>query len=358
MPTIGLDIGRKRFRAVELDTEKGTSVLKNFGSYDGPALTLNFSDENAITEYAQAIKDFIADHHFSTSHVVVALPEQDVFLRVITTPKMEYKELRDFVTLGAEEYIPIPLEEVTFDVQIIDMDSAPKAKEVKNEKGEVVEQSEMMNVLLVASRNDVLSRYVNLVKRAGLTPKGIEPETLSIERVLGDTADRPSASIIVNMGSLSTQIIISYKGYVQFTRSVSIGGDALTSAIQKELGLEYAQAEEYKKAYGLDETQVEGKVFEALSPVFDKILLEINRSKMYYTTHHPETIINRVILSGSSALMPGLLAYMVNKLDVEAELANPWRTVKLLQKIEHSRDELMDAGPVYSTAVGLALKQL
>ncbi len=56
--------------------------------------------------------------------------------------------------------------------------------------------------------------------------------------------------------------------------------------------------------------------------------------------------------------MPGLLAYVVNKMDVEAELANPWRSIKLSDKIEHSRDELMEAGPLYTTAVGLALKEV
>ena len=56
--------------------------------------------------------------------------------------------------------------------------------------------------------------------------------------------------------------------------------------------------------------------------------------------------------------MPGLLAHIVNKLDVEAELANPWRNIKLSQKLEHSRDQLMEAGPAYATAVGLALKEM
>lgn len=354
MPTIGLDIGRHRFRMVEIEKEKGSYVLKNFGEYDGPLLDLNFADENLVAAYAEAIKKYVRDHNFTTSQAVVALPEQDVFLRVVQTPQMGYKELKDFVALGAEEYIPLPLEEVTFDVQMLDSSTVTNTDESKL----AATADGMMHVLLVVARNQVLSRYVNLVKQAGLTPKGIEPETLAIERILGDTSERPSASIIVNIGSLSTQIIISYKGFVQFTRSVSVGGEELTKAIQKNLGLEYTQAEEYKKAYGLDESQVEGKVYEAIHPVFDNIVLEINRSKMYYTTHNPEVLINRVILSGGSALMPGLLAYMVNKLDVEAELANPWRTIKLSEKIEHSRDNLMESGPLFSTAVGLALKEV
>ncbi len=345
MPIIGLDIGKRRFRAVELDKHKDTHVLNNFGTYDGQELNLNFSSEEAINTYSSAIKDFMRDHNFSTSNVVVALPEQDVFIRVIKAPKMSEKELKNYISLGADEYIPISLEDATFDVQIIDSEM-------------LTETSEEMSVLLVASKNEILNKYVTFLRKANLVVRGLEPETLSLERVLGDTEQRSSASIIVNIGTTYTQIIVTYKGFVRFTRSLSIGGDELTKAIQKELNLDYMQAEEYKKVYGLDESQVEGKVFKAVRPMFDNILLEINRSKTYYTTHNPDVIINRVILSGGTALMPGLLLYIANKLDVEAELANPWRNIKISEKISHSRQELLDTGASYSTAVGLALKKV
>lgn len=342
MPIIGLDVGQRRFRAVELKKDKDFQVLTNYGHYEGSELSLNFASEDKIKEYAGAIRHFMAERNFSTSHAVVAIPEKDVFIRTIKTPLMNDKDLKNFIKLGAEEYIPLPLKNVTFDAQIID----------KN-----LEKSEV-NVLLVASKNEILNKYVSFLKMAGLTPRGMEPETLSIERVLGDNADRSEASIIVNIGFLATQIIVTYRGFVRFTRSLSVGGDALTKAVQKGLDLDYIQAEEYKKAYGLDESQVEGKVYNAIKPVFDNILLEIKRSKTYYTTHNPDVIINRVILSGGTALMPGLLLYIANKLDVEAELANPWRTIRISEKIKNNRQQLMDSGPLYSTAVGLALKGL
>lgn len=358
MPQIGLDLGRSFFRAVEIKKEKDFHILQNYGTYTGMDLDLNFASEESLNAYAAELKHFFKEHNFSTSEVVVAIPEQYVFIRTINAPIMSHKELKNFIVLGAEEYIPIPIDQVTFDAQIIE--STPKKdKNAKNdEKTAPGLQEDEMSVLLVASKNDTLSRYVDLIKRADLVPVGMEPETLSIERVLGDTIQRPSASIIVNISTMSTQIIVTYKGFVRFTRSLSIGGDALTKAIEKNLDLDYHQAEEYKKAYGLDESQVEGKVFNAIRPIFDNILLEIKRSKTYYTTHNPDVTINRVIMSGGTALMPGLLLYIANKLDVEAELANPWRNIKLSETLKNHRNELMDAGPVYATSVGLALKEV
>lgn len=348
MSVIGLDLGARKFRAVEIEKGKGSHVLSNFGAYEGRDLDLNFSNEDHINKYAQQIKEFMREHNFGTSHVISAIPERDVFIQTIETPVMNQKDLNNFIELGSEEYIPDSLENVTFSAQIIG----------KDEKEDKSNKSSTMNVLLVASKNDVLNRYVNVLKLAGLTPAGLEPETLSIERVLGDTAERPNASLIVNIGLLATQIIVSYRGYVRFTRSLSLGGEDLTKAVEKELNLDFIQAEEYKKAYGLDESQVESKVFNAIKPVFDKILNEINRSKTYYTTHNQDVMINRVILSGGTALMPGLLLYIANKLDVEAELANPWRNVRISEKIKTKRKSLMESGPLYASAVGLALKEI
>jgi type IV pilus assembly protein PilM len=345
MPIIGLDLGKRRFRAVEIAKEKGVYVLNNYGEHDSSDLSLNFSSPEALAHYAEVLRLFVKEHNFSTSHAVVAIPERDVFTRVIETPVMNQKDLHSFIELGAEEYIPATLSEVTYDLQIIE----------SPEKGSTKEN---MTVLLVASKNAVLNQYVQFLKQAGFTPRGMEPETLAIERILGDSEERPSAAIIVNIGLLSTEIIITYKGYVRFTRSLPIGGDELTKVVQKSLNLDAIQAEEYKKAYGLDESQVEGKVFNAIKPVFDNILLEINRSKTYYTSRNPDVIINRVILSGGTALMPGMLLYIANKLDVEVELANPWRNIRISDRIKNKREELLETSPIFSTAVGLALKEI
>jgi type IV pilus assembly protein PilM len=256
---------------------------------------------------------------------------------------MSEKELKSSITFEAEQYIPIPLKDINFDFQILDPDPANKNK---------------MNVLIVAAKHTVLNKYVGILKKAGLTPRSMEPETLAIGRILGDTMNKPSASIILNVGTVDTQIIVSYKGYVRFTRSIAVGGDSFTKAVEQQLGFDNVQAEEYKKTYGLDSKQADGKVFAAIKPVFNQILTEVKRSKVFYTTHNPNVIISRLIISGGSALMPGLLFYVANSLDLEVEMANPWRNIQFIKALEPQKQKLVDTGPLYVTAVGLALKDL
>lgn len=343
MPIIGLDLGSHGFRAVEMEEQKGNIVLRRFGSYENPRLNLQTTAQADLDAYAASLKDFFTELGFTTPNVIVPLPESEVFTRVIQLPKMSEKELRSSIAFEAEQYIPIPLEEINFDFQILDPDSSNKDK---------------MNVLIVAAKHTVLNKYVDLLKKAGLTPRSMEPETLAIGRILGDTVNKPSASIILNIGTIDTQIIVSYKGHVRFTRSVAVGGDAFTKAIEQQLGFDYVQAEEYKKTYGLDQKQADGKVYAAVKPVFDQILAEVKRSRVFYTTHNPNVIINRLIISGGSALMPGLLFYVANAMDLEVEMANPWRNIQFIKALEPQKDKLIDMGPLYVTAVGLALKEL
>ena len=343
MPIIGLDLGSNNFRAVELENDKGKAVLKSFGTYQSPKLDLSSNDPTSIDEYADSIKTFLRESGFSSDDAVVGMPEANVFTRVITYPKMSSKELNSSIIFEAEQYIPLPLDEVNYSFQIIDDEAVEEGK---------------MSVLLVAAKKTILQKYVDILKKADLQPRGIEPETLALQRSLYNNPTAIGASIIVNMGAQSSQIIISYKGFGRFTRSVNVGGETMSKLISQELSLDAAQAEEYKKTYGMDAGQGDGKIFNVIKPVFDNILGEINRSKTYYTSHSPSVTISKVILSGGTALMPGLLFYIASNLDCEVELANPWKNILLSSKLQKDKDVLIEQGPVYVTSVGLALKEV
>jgi len=343
MSVVGLTLGSHNFRAVEMERSKGKVVLKRYGTYENPKVTLDSEDPKDLGSYSAALGNFFSEMGFGTKNVIVSLPERQVFVRTVQLPNMTEKDLSSSIRYEAEQYIPLPMKEVTLSYQMLDVDVAEKDK---------------MNVLLVAARKNVVLKYIDILKKANLTPKGLEPETLAMSRALGDDAAKTYASIIVDINVAQTLIILTYKGFVRLTRNISVGGESLTRAVQQELNLDYTQAEEYKKTYGLDESQVEGKIYAALAPVFDKIIAEIKRSKVFFTTHNPNVMINKVIVSGGTALMPGLLLYMVNHLDVEVELANPWKNVTFSSKIEPQKDDLLRLGPVFATPVGLAMKEI
>ncbi len=133
----------------------------------------------------------------------------------------------------------------------------------------------------------------------------------------------------------------------------------MSKSIKKNLGLDYNQADEYKKVYGLDKNQVDGKIYNVLKPIFDNLTEEIRRASIFFTKQYPNANIKRVILTGGTAQMPGLLLYMANNLDLEVEIANPFRFVSVVPKVSTPpAPKITDEAPIYSTAFGLALKEV
>lgn len=343
MPTVlGLDLGKHTFRAVEMERSKKGNVLIRSGLYDNPKIDLEDPAKNSVKEYSHSIRDFIHDSGFSTSKAVLALEEKEIFMRVINVPQMSDKELRSSITFEAEQYIPLPLKEVNLSYQKLDIPT--------NQKGRI-------SVQLVAAKKQVIEKYINVVKDAKLTPVGVEPEALAIGRAL-TSENTNEANLILHLGLNKSLIIITFKGFVVFTRTLSIGGDAMTRTIEQNLNLDYMQAEEYKKAYGLNQDQAEGKIYTAIKPLFENIISEVGRAQVFFTTHHPSVNINRVVLSGGTALMPGLLLFMANNLSLEVELANPFRNIEFSKEIENKKDWHLENGPLFAAPVGLALKEI
>jgi len=342
MPIIGLNIGKRSFRAVELESKKDKLILTNFGTYINPKITAEPTTDD-IRLMASSLEEFFSETGFSTSDVVLSVDETHIFMRIIKLPIMNDKELKSSIKYEAEQYIPLPLDQVNVSYQKLDQDYSEKGK---------------MNVQIVAARKDVVDKYVEILRKAKLVPRAIEPETIALGRALGDTKEAPSGTMIVEMGFSSSLIVVCYGGFVRFTRAIPIGGDTITKTIMQGLSLDQDQAEEYKKVYGLDDFQGEGKVAQVVKPIIDNLISEVQRAAVFFTNHNPSASIRRVVLSGGTALMPNLLSYFANKLDLEVILANPLNNIEISLKLEKQKQQLIDESPIYSSAIGLALRKI
>jgi len=342
MPThIGLDIGRQHIRAVEVDKSKKGVVVVNSGFSDDFGWELD--EKIDIKKVSKRVSDFISDNKFSTSRTILAIKEKDVFMTIVQLPKMSDKELKTSIMYEAEQYVPLSLEEVKLDFQKLDLGNFSNSS---------------INVQLVAAKKDVLSRYIEILKGAKLVPLGLEPEALSLGRAFSTEEVGDYANVILHIGIDRTLIIVTFKNFVMFTRTLTLGGNSFTRSISQALGLDYMQAEEYKKTYGLDKSQVEGKIHGVLDLVLSKILSELRRSLVFFTSKYPDVTINRVILSGGSALMPGLLLYVAGHINLEVELANPFKNVSFSKGMKDRENWHIEHGPIFGVAVGLALKEV
>ncbi len=341
MPIVGLNLGKSSFRAVELESKKGGLVLNNFGIFESPALNLESTDEHDLDKFSAAIADFYNEVGFSTPEVVLGLDEVHVFMRIIKMPNMNDKELASALKYEAEQYVPLPMDQVNLSWRRLEPDFTEKDK---------------INIQIVASRKDILEKYVTLARRAKLVPKAIEPETIALGRILGDTSGAPLGTMILDIGFSGSLIVVSYGGAVRFTRAIPIGGDVLTRTIQQQLSLDLPQAEEYKKVYGMDPAQADGRVYDVIKPVIDSLILEVKRADVFFTKHNSFASIKRLVVTGGAALMPNLISYIAQNVEAEVQLANPLSSLEISSKISKHTDLLFEQAPKYSAAIGLAMR--
>ena len=311
----GLDIGATTIKCVWLGKDKDQfSFLASSISPSPPRGLLSTSplDEQ---EMVQAIKKAIIEANIKTKHVNVALAENQVYTKVLEMPALSDRELSSAIYWEAEQYIPIPLDKITLVWTVLDR---PK-KFRPNDK---------MQVLMVGAPTLLVEKYKKILTMAGLTINSMETEILATIRALtwGPAGSESfPASMIVNIGAVTTSLAIVSHGIIAFTYSTQIGGSAINRAIATDFGLSAAQAEEYKKVYGVSGKSLGGKIGMATQPILMSILSEVKKAIAFYSQKNSDQPIAQIILSGGTAKLPGIDLFFANNAGIETGIANPWK---------------------------------
>ena len=337
---LGLDIGSHSIKLIEIASQGTLKTLLSAGSIPTPPKALSSpiaADQQSI---AVAIRQLMKEAGVKTSSVALALPESQVFTRVIEVPALSTRELSSAINWEAEQYIPLPLDQVNLDYSIL-----RDAKETGTDK---------MDVLLVACPKILLEKYLSIIEMAELIPVAAETEIIAASRspVLS-VANIKGAVLLASLGSQTTDFAILRGGVIAFTRSIAAGGEALSRALVSSLDFNTAQAEEFKRTYGVEQNKLQGKIVMAVKPIMDTIVGEMKRAIAFYTQKYNNEKIEVVVLSGGTAKLPGMVVYMAENLGVEVQLANPWVGITRDQRFR-----VLDAeGTTFAVAAGLALRQ-
>ena len=334
--SIGLDIGSKTIKIVELEKEGSRFRLNASGvvGYAGGVLS-TIKDDKELLPLADVIRKLHKEVRAKSHEVSIALPESLVFTRTVKYPVLTDQEIDSAVKWEAEQYIPIPKEEAVIEHQIIERN------ETGNKAGVIV--------LLIASPKALVEKYLKLAQMAGLTVVGVETEVLALSRSL---APAEGVVMLLDFGATSTDIAIVKNGSVRFSRSIPTAGEAFTRALAQGLGIEYQQAEAYKKTYGLSK-DLEGKVKAALTPVFNLVADEVKKAIYFYQSEEKGDPPASIIVSGGTAGMPEAISSLSSLLGLEIVVGNPFAKVSVSAQTLKSLENYLS---LYSVAVGLALR--
>ncbi len=336
--SVGLDIGSKTIKIVELAHEGPNWKLGAAGviGYRGKTPE-HIKNEKEFAVLAEAIKKLHKEAKISSKQVAINLPETQVFTRTVKFPLLTDSEIASAIKWEAEQYIPIPISEAVIQHQVL-------------ERKEDVSPPQAL-VLLVATPKTLVEKYLKVVKLAGLSVIAIETDLMALVRAL---APDKQTVLLVDFGARSTNIAIAKNGLLSFSRSVSTAGDAFTRAVAQVLGVEQHQAEEYKKAYGLSGSQLEGKIKEALDPVFQLVANEMRKAIHFYQTAEKGEMPKLAILAGGTSGMPEAVSAITRILGLETLVGDPFSKVSVDPEAAKS---LAAYAPLYAVAVGLAMRE-
>lgn len=332
----GLDIGSSSIKATQssLLGTKSFSVEAN-GLVMNPAGSVDFSNPQVVEKITPAIKQLLSEAKIREKRVVVSVAESRVYSRILSMPTMSEAELSSAIKWEAEQFVPVPVEEVELDFSIIEQQIAGSS-------------DKKMLVYLVAAPKKYLQSMVDFLTGAGLEPIAVESEMVAVSRALtfGTT---PSTSLVVHMGAMSTVLAIIDGASLSFSYVTESGGVSLTRALSQSLAFPLPQAEEYKRTYGLDKTQMEGKVRSGLLLILDNIVSEMRKAMEYHLSTR-KTRVTRIVLSGGGAYLPEFSGYLSEIFGgIEVVLGDPFAAAKPIKGLTIPREK-----SAYSVSVGLS----
>jgi len=341
---LGVDIGTTSIKFVELRKTQALPELVNYGLLESyghlerlndaiQTSTLKVQDEAT----SKLLKIMLKNSGVSTKDVVAAVPAFSAFVTLLEMPMMSEKDTSKTMQFQAKQYIPLPISAVAIDWV--------KLGEHTDAKGNKVQQ-----VLLVSIPNEHIQKYKNIFSQAGLNLIALEVEGMSIARAL--TTGIAKTTLIIDIGSRSTSIVIARDGFLRFAGQTDFAGGSLTQTISAGLNIRVRRAEDLKKQRGLKGTGGEYELSTLMLPILDVIINEVRRVKDNYEKEYNDTVA-QIMVSGGGANLLGILPYIQEQLNLPVLKANPFLRVQYGSDIEPLVAEL---GPEFSVAIGLGIK--
>ena len=365
---LGVDISSTNIKAVELRNERGRARLITYGFVEQSTDLVKASSEEMKKQVISLLQAVLEKAKTTTKKTVAALPNYSVFSSIMSLPQMSQKDLTQAVQWEAKKIVPLPIDEMIIDWKVLPEGSRPPApppfqspsapKASVPPEGDAApsprleEKQGNARILLTAAPKNLVERYVGLFKAAGLELTGLETESFALERSL--VGNDPNPIMIVDIGALTSNIIVAEKGIPLLNRSVDVGGASITKMIAGSLGVDTMRAEQFKRDIGFT-SQGDGGILKTIESSINPIINELKYCFDLYRSQEGIGHVSKIILTGGSAFLPGLSDYLSRLLSIKVFVGDPWARVIYPTELRPALEEL---GPRFSVAIGLAMREI
>jgi len=335
--TVGLDIGSSSIKVVESARERSGDRLVNYGISEPLSEAIvdgEIMDRQMVQE---AISNLMESRQIRNKSVVTAVSGRAVIVKKILMDRLNEEDAKEAIQWEAEQHVPYDVNDVSLDFQIIN----PNVDQKK------------MQVLLVAAKKDMIQSHAEIIREAGLSPSIIDVDSFAIQNAVEANYDQiPGETVaLLNIGAEITNLNIIRDGIPHFTKDLSVGANSLVEGIQRRHNVSQADAIQALRGRadgGIDVGQVVQATCEDLS-------VQIDRAIAFLKSAGDADRVDRILVSGGSARVPGLTDFLGARHQVPVAVVNP------IQRLEFDpglfgTDSPDSVAPLLTVAVGLALR--
>ncbi len=342
-PLAGLDITTSSIKLIELVPSGRGYRVECYAAEPSPPNSItekSIVDPDAVGE---AVRRAVKRASTKVSEVAIAISGDAAITKVIQMPRqLNDNDLEAQVEIQADQYIPFPMEEVSFDFQVI---------------GESASDPDMVDVLLVATRTENVDQRRAAVEAAGLKARIVDVEPFALENACSLlTHQMPDGGMdhqvaVVDFGASSTTFSVLQDLRVVYTRDFNFGGQQLTEEIMRIYGLSLEDAGRAKKEGGLPSNYQP----EVLDPFVDDMTQQVSRSLQFFLAsgggrEQPD----QILVCGGCANIPGAADLIASKVGIPTEIGDPLGQMKISSR---ARSQGVEAdATALLTACGLALR--
>ncbi len=341
----GIDLGNSTLKAIKVgQTDGGVEVL-DFAviEYDGKILSQSEIDEQQRMDLIdRALERFVEEHEITKDAMVVSVPGQSSFSRFVKLPPVDKKSIPRTVTYEAVQQIPFDIEDVEWDWQAFEDNDSPEVE-----------------VGIFAIKKELVNNALDPFVRAGINVGSVQMSPMALYNFLSydqkflEESGGKDAVIALDIGADNTDLVIA-DGVRVWQRSIPIGGNQFTEAVQKAFKLSFAKAEALKRTAST--SKYARQIFQAMRSVFADLAAEVQRSLGFYSSSNRQVKFKEVVALGNAIKMPGLVKFLQQSLSLPVKRLDTFDSLTVSPDV--SMAQYTENLPSLATVYGLALQAL
>jgi type IV pilus assembly protein PilM len=329
---VGLKIGGSQIAAACI-ANNGSAKLERIARMPLAPGIVTAGELRDTQALADALRTFFEENDLPRRGVRLGVASSRIGVRSVELPAIDNEDqFLNAIRFRAQEALPIPLDEAVLDYRILG--------ERTTEEGQILRR-----VLLVVAHRDLVERYVEACRRAGLTLSGIDLEAFALLRALAPPTDRDESAVVaVSIGHDRTTLAVSDGRVCEFSRVLAWGGAELNSGLARALGMSESEVETVKRSLslaggdapeGITPEQVPVAV-EALHRGIESLVRELVSSLTYYQSQPGSLAIGEIILTGGGARLAGLPEELERLLGVPVRVGDPLGRLEVTHPVDES----------------------